>query len=409
MTLDRSEERKAPLILFYSYAHTDELLRNELEKHLSSLQRQGIITGWHDRKISAGSYWAKDIDDNLNSASIILLLISPDFLASDYCYSIEMQQALRRHERGEAHVIPVILRPVYWQEEPLRNLQALPRDGKPITTWSNQDEAFLDVVRGIREVVNQIRARSSPVPPQKVALVVKQDTESPPDRDHWEEGGAQGELVGSLVRKNQWAQAEAAARGIVDSRKRSLVLCKLVNAMIRSEQWIRAEAIAFSIEELQYKRDALIALANGLIDAQQWTRARSVIYGIEHPTDRSLLLRKLSRDSGDPFLAYDSDVASPSAPSAPVPAYEAPRSGALPPSPGYEAPQRQEPLAPPRSRSRRGFLLPIAAVVVVVLLLLLLLLTKALTGALYFAAWGIIGVIAIYIIVRIISFIRRGT
>ena len=146
---------RMPITLFYSYAHVDEPLRQQLEKHLSLLQRQGLILPWHDRAILPGDEWAKDIDEHLNTASIILLLISPDFLASDYCYDKEMQRALERHTRGEARVIPVILRPCDWQSAPFGKLQAVPRDGKAITTWQNQDEAFLAVATELRRVIER--------------------------------------------------------------------------------------------------------------------------------------------------------------------------------------------------------------------------------------------------------------
>jgi Protein kinase domain/TIR domain len=137
------------------YAHEDEALRVGLIKQLYVLQRQGLITLWHDRDISAGKEWEHEIDVHLNEAQIILLLVSPDFIASDYCYSIEMQQALDRHKLGEACVIPVILRPVYWKGTPFGKLQALPIDGKPITApnWGNIDEAFYSVAEGIHKLL----------------------------------------------------------------------------------------------------------------------------------------------------------------------------------------------------------------------------------------------------------------
>ena len=142
--------------VFYSYAHKDEKLRNELEKHLKSLQRQGFITQWHDRKIVAGTAWGKAIDTHLNTASIILLLISPDFMASDYCYDVEMQRAMERHHTHEARVIPILLRPVEWSGTPFEQLQALPTNAKPITAWRNRDQAFLDVTRGIRAAIESL-------------------------------------------------------------------------------------------------------------------------------------------------------------------------------------------------------------------------------------------------------------
>ncbi len=148
----------SPIRIFYSYAHEDEPLRKELEKHLSSLKRQELITDWHDRDISAGAEWASEIDSNLNTAQIILLLISADFLASDYCYGIEMKRALERHDAHDACVIPIIARPVSMKGTPFSKLQALPTDGKAITKWSQRDEAFVDIVQGIRKVVDEMHA-----------------------------------------------------------------------------------------------------------------------------------------------------------------------------------------------------------------------------------------------------------
>ena len=142
--------------VFFSYAHEDERLRDELAKHLSLLENQNVITGWHDRQIPAGNEWAEAIDAHLDSAQIILLLISADFMASKYCYGTEMKRAMTRHKTGEARVIPIILRPVDWYSAPFGMLQALPRDGRPVTSWPNQDEAFFDIARGIRNVVKQI-------------------------------------------------------------------------------------------------------------------------------------------------------------------------------------------------------------------------------------------------------------
>jgi TIR domain len=151
--------------LFFSYSHQDEVLRNELEVHLSMLKRQGILEPWHDRRIVAGEEFNKTIDKKLEEADIILLLVSPDFLASDYCYNIEMQRALERHERNEACVIPVILRPCDWHHAPFGKLLAMPTDGKPISKFSSQDDAFLEVVTAIRRVVSERELRQNTTPP----------------------------------------------------------------------------------------------------------------------------------------------------------------------------------------------------------------------------------------------------
>lgn len=152
-------ESESPIEIFYSYSHRDEELRRELEKQLSLLERSGVIRTWHDRKIGAGGEWEVQISEHLNRAHIILLLISSDFLASDYCYDVEMSQALKRHEAGDARVIPIILRDVDWMRSPFGKLQALPTDARPVTSWPNQDEAFANIARGIRAAVENLAPR----------------------------------------------------------------------------------------------------------------------------------------------------------------------------------------------------------------------------------------------------------
>ena len=150
-----------PIEIFFSYSHKDEVQRDELAKQLIILERQGYITLWHDQRIVPGQQWADQIDNKLNTAHIILLLISPDFIASDYCYGIEMARAMERHEQGEAIVIPIILRPVHWKEAPFGKLEALPKNAKPVKNWQNEDEAFFNIAEGIRKVVIELRTNSS--------------------------------------------------------------------------------------------------------------------------------------------------------------------------------------------------------------------------------------------------------
>ena len=144
--------------IFYSYSHKDEQLRDELDTHLSLLKRQKLITGWYDRAIEVGKEFNSEIAEHLNNAPIILLLVSPAFLASDYCYETEMMRAMERHEANEARVIPIILRPCDWHQAPFGKLKSLPKDGKPVVSWSNRDEAFLDVAKGVRAVVNSLKS-----------------------------------------------------------------------------------------------------------------------------------------------------------------------------------------------------------------------------------------------------------
>lgn len=149
-----------PINLFISYSHKDEALRAELDKHLTLLGRRGVIKAWHDRNIDAGDEWANEIDENLNQAKVILLLISADFLASTYCYEIEMTRALERHWAGDAIVIPIILRDVDWQDAPFGKLQALPTGGKPVEDWPSHDKAFADIAREIRKRVEKLTGKS---------------------------------------------------------------------------------------------------------------------------------------------------------------------------------------------------------------------------------------------------------
>jgi hypothetical protein len=184
-TLSRfgDNERFHPQVeIFYSYSHKDGKLRDQLEKSLSILKSERIIAAWHDRKIGVSEDWSGQIDEHVKSAQIILLLVSADFLASGYCYDIEVRRAMERHEAGEALVVPVILRPVDWSGAPFGKLQALPSDAKPITSWSNRDAAFSDVVTGVRRLAEGLGSRRSVEAWAKRAERALDDL---PDADLW--------------------------------------------------------------------------------------------------------------------------------------------------------------------------------------------------------------------------------
>jgi hypothetical protein len=186
MILPNPDISSTPLDVFISYSHRDEKLRETLGFHLASLQRQGVIKSWHDRKISAGTEWKQAIDENLNSVEIILLLISENFIASDYCYDLEMERAIARHDAGEARVIPIILKPVDWSGAPFGKLQALPKNAKPVTTWSNRGEAFLNIAEGIRQAAMEMATvltdkQPTVLPePQQSAKATEMPTQSEP-------------------------------------------------------------------------------------------------------------------------------------------------------------------------------------------------------------------------------------
>jgi hypothetical protein len=145
-----------PLKIFCSYSHRDEEHLDDLRDWLRGLERQGMIEWWHDREISPGWEWEEAIDKSLRSADVILLLVSPAFMASDYVYEQEMDKAVGRHDRSEARVIPIIVRPADWEWASFGKLQALPKDARPITRWPDRDEAWLDVLRGVRKAVGEL-------------------------------------------------------------------------------------------------------------------------------------------------------------------------------------------------------------------------------------------------------------
>src|SRR5579859_2656706 len=135
---------RGDIIIFISYAHEDEQLCTELQKHLRLLERVKGVEVWSDLQLHGGEEREREISLYLNTAQIILLLISPDFMDSDQCYHIEMKRALERHEAEKASVIPIILRPLSWEDASFAKLQVLPTDAKPVTSeaWYTQDEAF---------------------------------------------------------------------------------------------------------------------------------------------------------------------------------------------------------------------------------------------------------------------------
>ncbi|MEL6553519.1 MAG: COR domain-containing protein [Cyanobacteria bacterium J06621_11] len=153
------ERRSDTLRLFYSYSHRDEHLRDQLDTHLKILERQGLIQGWHDRRIVGGEDWKTELDNNLQQADIILLLISADFIASDYCYETEMTTAIERHQQGKATVIPIALRPTDWGNAPFKGLQGFPSDLKPVTQWRDRDAAWYNVEQGIKKAIEDRRSR----------------------------------------------------------------------------------------------------------------------------------------------------------------------------------------------------------------------------------------------------------
>lgn len=173
-----------PVEVFYSYAPEDEGMQRTLEHHLAGLKRQGFITDWHEGRITPGEDVRRSTQRQLSTARVVLLLISADFLDSNACHEEHLAPAMERHLRGEARVIPVILRDCDWSFAPLDGLKPLPRGGKPIASWVSRDEAFADVARGIRQAVEAIRVHH--VEACAVAAHRKQTGEHPSNEDRRE-------------------------------------------------------------------------------------------------------------------------------------------------------------------------------------------------------------------------------
>lgn len=147
------------LKVFLSYSSKDEEYKKELLEHLSLLGREGVLEIWHFRDIDAGTDFDNAIRRKLEQSEIFLLLLSSSFFASNYSYDIELPAAMRKHRAGQARVIPVILHPCDWQNSPLAKLSALPRDGKPISTFDNRHVAFDQVTQGLRKVSAELKSR----------------------------------------------------------------------------------------------------------------------------------------------------------------------------------------------------------------------------------------------------------
>lgn len=189
------------LNVFISYSHKDDEFRERLDVHLALLKRQGVIRVWHDRRIEAGKDIHGEINENLESADIVLLLVSSDFIASDYCYDREMARAMERHGEGTARVIPVIVRVCDWHGAPFGHLKAVPRDGQPVTKFTDRDEGLNEVAKAIRDVVAEHGAgrgaakhanppkaafpRQSPTPPMRPGAMRLKKTFTDLDKDRF--------------------------------------------------------------------------------------------------------------------------------------------------------------------------------------------------------------------------------
>ena len=158
-----TEDSQSGSYIFISYAHEDEDLKKELDKYLKVLKRSSKVQVWNDRELIGGQEWDQTIMSELNKANIILLLISVDFNASDFIWEKELASAMKRHEEGTAHVVPIILRKCEWRSMPYAKLQALPRNATPVTEYADRDAAFTEIAIGIEKLVDQVNAKNKSV------------------------------------------------------------------------------------------------------------------------------------------------------------------------------------------------------------------------------------------------------
>jgi replicative DNA helicase len=190
-------QKNSEIRVFFSYSHRDEEYRVQLEEHLAIFRRRGLIQGWSDRKITGGQEWKSQIDDKLRSADLILLLVSPSFIASDYCSDIELSLAISRHEKGEARVVPIFIRPVTFEGAPFAGLQGFPKDAKAVSVWENRDLAWLDVATGIKGVLESItEEKQRPATADSMKTIQDALIESVEDIDRLYNGTGRASLQG---------------------------------------------------------------------------------------------------------------------------------------------------------------------------------------------------------------------
>ncbi len=328
-----SPDNTAPVSLFYSYAHEDEALRDELAGHLKILERRGLISAWHDRQIVPGQAWGQAIDAHLSTADLVLLLVSKDFIGSDYIWGVELAQALQRQQARQCEVVPILVRaididPADADDLPFLKLQALPPDLKPVTSWANRDEAWTQVAKGLRATVTLIRSRRpAPVPapvPAPILMPAPAAMAAPaPQRGPHKNGGIH---LGGPVRAPARAPAQAPAP--MPARPMDAAMGQMVSnfvAQVDQAQQQRGGAPLYDHFRYELQRDAqaLIDRVNAVrvlwVDDQpdnnRHERAMLAKLQIEVVTATSTTeaLARLSADAqaGEPFDLVISDWSRP--------------------------------------------------------------------------------------------------
>ncbi len=253
---------KTAVDIFIAYAHNDLHFKDELKKFLRPLLNTGRAQVWDDYDIEAGHDWEVEIKKRLYGADIILLLVSPDSLASDYFYGKEVAVSLERHERGEARVVPIILRPCAWNMTPLSKIEALPAKGKAITQWASQDEAFTDIAQSIGEITTGI-----------IEKLAKLQVEERDRRQYV----AATQAADHLRDQHRWAEAQAAYMDAIDLFKPGFEPQKeeLERDLADCKQQHDQETATTAFQQRRTTFENKLKQAGQLFNVANWVEARS--------------------------------------------------------------------------------------------------------------------------------------
>ena len=277
-----AEAAPAPVTLFYSYAHEDEPLRDELCGHLKILERRGLIASWYDREIQSGDDWHSKIDQQLRMADIVLLLISTDFITSDYIFGNELTVAMQRHAAGMTTVVPIIVRAVNLESEdaealPFMKLQALPTDRRPVTSWPNRDEAWTNVAKGLRTTVKSIHEKKaaavtgSPRRSVRSAAAVPRPQSSQPPDPH---DALLAQVLDGFAAEVREANASRGGGGIDEPALRTHALGLIDEPDQKRVLWVD--------DKPDNNRSEMAALAKLQIDVHTVTSTRAAIEALEN-------------------------------------------------------------------------------------------------------------------------------
>lgn len=264
--------------VFVAYARKDSDLREQLEAHLIALKRDGLATVWHDGHLGAGMAWRDTVLSQLEAAEVVLLLITKDFLASEFCYGVEMTRALARHDASTAKVVPVICRPCDWTTTPFAKLQAVPTDARPVVAWPDPDDAWLDVALQLRASLNQANMGAAP-PQEPIIRMPEAFAHWLSDRFRFAEVEWDARVTGKMttepydvhlhaVRRSSGWRAVSLVAGIVAAGSGLLFVegnVTQVATIVRDATGISSQATAWAI--------VLFTLVTGLLAYGAWRKA----------------------------------------------------------------------------------------------------------------------------------------